>query len=88
MIKLARNNECLRGFEVVTNQIPSLNANIEVTHLQYVDNTLIFCDARERQLLIVRSIFVFFQGVSGLHIIGRKSQLFPINKVRWSHLKF
>ncbi|WMV25626.1 hypothetical protein MTR67_019011 [Solanum verrucosum] len=45
MIKVARNNECLRGFEVVTNQTPSLNASMEVTHLQYVDDTLIFCDA-------------------------------------------
>ena len=73
MIKLARNNECLRGFEVVTNQIPSLNANIEVTHLQYVDNTLIFCDAEGGQVLILRSILLLFEGFSGLHISGRKS---------------
>jgi len=47
MIKVARNNECLRGFEVVTNQTPSLNASMEVTHLQYANDTLIFCDAEE-----------------------------------------
>ncbi|WMV25769.1 hypothetical protein MTR67_019154 [Solanum verrucosum] len=54
---------------------------MEATHLQYADDTLIFCDAEEGQLLILRSILVLFEGVSGLHINWRKSQLFPINEV-------
>lgn len=45
MIKVARNNECLRGFKVVTNLNLSLKTNMEVTHLKYADDTLILCDA-------------------------------------------
>ena len=54
---------------------------MEVTHLQYADDTLIFCDANEGQLLVLRSILALFEGVSGLHINWRKSQLYPINNV-------
>lgn len=50
-------------------------------HLQYADDTLIFCDAEEGQLLILRSILVLLEGISGLHISWRKRQLFPINEV-------
>ena len=54
---------------------------MEVTHLQYEDDTLIFCDVNKGQLLVLRSILVLFEGVSGLHINWRKSQLYPINDV-------
>ena len=54
---------------------------MEVTHLQYEDDTLIFCDANEGHLLVLRSILLLFEGVPGLHINWRKSQLYPINNV-------
>ena len=79
MIKVARNTNYLRGFEVATN--PNFVPNLAVTHLQYANDTLIFCDAEEGQLLILRSILVLFEGVSGLHINWRKSMLFLINEV-------
>lgn len=42
--------------------------SLEVTHLQYVDDTLIFCEAEEEQLRYLRVIIVLFDGISGLHI--------------------
>ena len=81
MIKVARENECIRSFEVATTQTSISNDNMEVTHLQYADNTLIFCDANEGHLLVLRSILLLFEGVPGLHINWRKSQLYPINNV-------
>ncbi|XP_047267599.1 uncharacterized protein LOC124898027 [Capsicum annuum] len=81
MIKMGRENECLRGFEVATSPTSNSTGNMEVTHLQYADNMLIFCDADERQLLILRLALVLFEGVSRLHINWRKSQLYPINEV-------
>lgn len=36
MIKVVRTNKCLKGFEVAKNS----NANMEVTHLHYVDDNL------------------------------------------------
>ncbi|CAN4092707.1 unnamed protein product [Withania somnifera] len=68
------------GFEVATNSNSNSNVNMEVTHLQYADDTLVFCDA-EGQLLILRLILVLFEGISVLHINWRKSMLFPINEV-------
>ena len=64
MIKVARENKWLRGFEVTITQTSISNGNMEVTHLQYTDDTLIFCDAKKGQLLVLRSILVLFEGVS------------------------
>ena len=54
---------------------------MEITHLQYADDTLIFCGAEEEQLLILRLILVYFEAISGLHISWNKSHLYPINVV-------
>ena len=77
MIKTAKVNGWITGFEVSTNNERSL----EVTHLQYADDTLIFCDANEEQLKYLRVILVLFEGISGLHINWGKSHIYPINSV-------
>ncbi|XP_049372997.1 uncharacterized protein LOC125837971 [Solanum verrucosum] len=66
-----------QGFDVLRDGAESL----EVTHLQYADDTLIFCGAEEEQLKYVRVILVLFEGVSGLHINRWKSFMYPINEV-------
>ena len=50
---------------------------LEMTHLQYADDTLILCDAEEDQLKTLWVILVLFEGISGLLINWRKS--FPIS---------
>lgn len=55
--------------------------SLEVTHLQYADDTLIFCGAEEEQLRYLRVILVMFEGISGLHINLSKSFLYSINEV-------
>lgn len=55
--------------------------SLEVTHMQYADDTLTFCGAEEEQLKYLRIILVIFEGISGLHINWRKSYLYPINEV-------
>lgn len=49
--------------------------------MQYVDDTLIFCNAAETQLRYLRVIPILFEGMYGLHINWRKSFLYPINEV-------
>jgi len=39
---------------------------MKITHLQYVDDTLIFCDAEEEQLKYLRTILILFEAISGL----------------------
>lgn len=77
MIKTAHINGWIRGFNVAKNG----NARVEVTHLQYANDTLIFSDAEEKQLKILRVILILFEAISGLHINWRKSHIFPINEV-------
>jgi len=77
MIKNACNEGWLRGFEVARAGRESL----EITHLLYADDTLIFCDAEEDHLKILRLILVIFEAMSGLHVNWRKSFLYPVNEV-------
>lgn len=77
MIKNASSQGWLRGFEVARAGRESL----ENTHLQYADDTLIFCDAKEDHLKIPILILVIFEGMSGLHVNWRKSFLYLVNEV-------
>nr|XP_016438073.1 PREDICTED: uncharacterized protein LOC107764061 [Nicotiana tabacum] len=77
IIKTTKVSGWVKGFEV---NMSGAN-NLEITHLQYADDTLVFCDAEKEQLRFLRIILVLFEGVSGLHINWRKSNIFPINEV-------
>lgn len=52
IIKDHKINGLISGFEVATNS----GDNLEVTQLQYADDTLIFCGAEDEQLRYVRVI--------------------------------
>ncbi|WMV26179.1 hypothetical protein MTR67_019564 [Solanum verrucosum] len=77
MLNIAKITGRIQGFEVSK----VAENSVEITHLQYVDDTLIFCGAEEEQLLIIRLILVYFEAISGLHINWNKSHLYPINVV-------
>ena len=62
LINTARGKGWIKGFQA--GELSSL----EVTHLQYADDTLVFCGAEKKQILILRVIFVIFEALSGLHI--------------------
>ncbi|WMV58422.1 hypothetical protein MTR67_051807 [Solanum verrucosum] len=50
MLKIAQEKLWLRGFRVSSR----VGADLEITHLQYADDTLVFCDANKNQLKILR----------------------------------
>jgi len=77
MLKIAQEKLWLRGFRV-SNRV---GCDIEIIHLQYADDTLVFCDANRNQLMVLRVIFVLFEAISGLHINWEKSFLYPVNEV-------
>nr|CCA66140.1 hypothetical protein [Beta vulgaris subsp. vulgaris] len=52
---------------------------IIVTHLQYADDTLIFCDANIESLKNVKKALILFQLASGLQINFHKSSLIGLN---------
>lgn len=54
---------------------------MEITQLQYVDDTLVFCEDVHVQIRMLRVIFVIFEAVSRLHINWGKGLVYPINTV-------
>ena len=77
MLKIAKTTGRIQEFEVSK----VVGNSMEITHLQYVDDTLILCGAEDEQLLILRLLLVYFEAIFGLHINWNKSHLYPINVV-------
>ena len=61
-----------KGIKVGSNEM-------SVSHLQYADDTIIFCEAQVDQLLNVKRVLRCFQVISGLKINFFKSSLFGFN---------
>ena len=54
---------------------------VEISHLLFADDTLIFCDADPHQLTSLRFVFTWFEAVSRLKINLGKSELVPVGEV-------
>jgi len=54
---------------------------IQITHLQFADDTLIFCEAEEQYLMRIKGILLSFQAFPGLVVNYHKSGLIAIRKV-------
>ena len=51
----------------------------KITHLQYADDTIIFCPPKREYLLNIKKILILFQLVSGLQVNFHKSSLHGIH---------
>ena len=54
---------------------------IQVSHLLFADNTLIFCEAQEEQITFLLWLLMWFEVISGLRVNLDKSELIPIGRV-------
>lgn len=54
---------------------------VMVSHLQFADDTIIFCDNSQRQIKLLKCVFQCFEVVSGLRLNSRKSSLIAIGEV-------
>ena len=52
--------------------------SLDISHLLFVDDTLIFCGADPLQLWYLKGVFIWFQAVSSLKINMGKSELVPV----------
>ena len=57
-----------------------------VSHLLFADNTILFYDANEEQILHVRMLLLCFQAVTGLKVNTLKSEMVPIGEVPNIHV--
>lgn len=54
----------------------------KITHLLFVDNTLIFCKSTENQVTYLLWILLWFETMSKLKVNRQKSELIPAGEVR------
>ncbi|RVW30548.1 hypothetical protein CK203_097805 [Vitis vinifera] len=54
---------------------------INVSHLLFVDDTIIFCEARQDHITYLSWILVWFEAASGLRINLAKSEVIPVGEV-------
>jgi len=54
--------------------------NVTITHLQFADDTLIFCKRKKEYLQTIKRILISFQCFSGLAVNYAKSRLIVLDK--------
>ena len=55
--------------------------SLPISHLLYVDDTLIFCEANQDQMLYLEWTLMWFGAISGLIINLNKSEIIPVGRV-------
>ena len=76
---LKKTEECnlIRGFHVgVVNFV-----GMRISHLFFVDDTILFCEASRDQLLFIRFVLSCFQAFTGLKVNVGKSEIVLVGKV-------
>ena len=81
IMKRAKGAGLLRGFRADG----SRGEGVCVSHLLFVDDTILVCDADEEQILNVRMLLCF-QAVTGLKVNTPKSEIVPIGEVPNVHV--
>ena len=72
-MRVAIHNNWLRGFKFA-------EGDLEICHLLYADDIIIFCEAVVEQVSYIRVMLVVFEAISGLKVNWRKKQYFPYQR--------
>ena len=77
LLSRAKEGDFINGFLVRGKNV----VGVEISHLLFVDNTLILCDASQENLEYLNWIFMWFEAYSGLKIKLEKSKLILVGDV-------
>ena len=56
-------------------------SGIQVSHLLFADDTVVFCEDSQEQMAILSWLLMWFEAISGLSINLNKSETLPVGKV-------
>ena len=77
LLARAKELQWIQGFQVGSNPATTVN----VSHLLYADDTLIFCGADREQVSNLNTTLIVFEAISGLYINMLKSAIYLVNQV-------
>lgn len=77
LMRVASQDNWIRGFSTRNRA----NETMELAHLLYADETVVFCEAKQEQICYLRVSLVIFEACSGL-VNWRKSSIFPVKEVQ------
>ena len=77
ILKKTEENNLIQGFHVrAVNSI-----GVRISHLLFVDDTILFCDASREQLLSIRLALSCFQAFTSLKVNAGKSEIVLVGEV-------
>ena len=82
MMKRAEGTGLLRGFRADGRR----GEGVCISHLLFADDTILFCNANEEQILHVRMLLLCFEAVTGLKVNVLRSEMVPIGEVPNVHV--
>ncbi|RVW45209.1 hypothetical protein CK203_067527 [Vitis vinifera] len=70
------------GFFQSTRRLRGRGGNgIQVSHLLFADDTLVFCEDSQDQMVVLSWLLMWFEAISGLSINLNKSEILPVGRV-------
>ena len=77
ILKKTKNSGLLCGFHVG----PVNSIGVRISHLLFIDDTILFCDASREQVLSTRLALSCFQAFTGLKVNVEKSEIVLVGEV-------
>ena len=77
LLKKTEEGGFLSGFQAS----PNASGGLHISHLLFVDDTILFCDASKEQLLHIRMVLIFFEAITGLKVNIGKSEIVSVGEV-------
>ena len=58
-----------------------VQGGLNIYHLLFIDDTILFCDASKEQLLYIWAVLMFFEAITSLKVNVGKNEIVPVGEV-------